>query len=219
MKRLRIVTLCLVAAGALVVSGKGVLPCMVYRYGLTNEQIDDILTRHPDAELRITAQDWRGMRYELSRFQCMTNYVNLIGSTQDCARVLLQLHDTAESWRSRHGAVSNLYVRTARELEQAADRAREYATAYASATNAYADLDAQYRQSVENWGSVLHNLVEDYNAATNSLAVAEARVSLAETKAARLDGVKAWLEEQRDKTPFQATKKIYQAIIDRLEEN
>lgn len=219
MRRLQIVTLCLVAASVIVASGKGVLPCMVYRYGLTNEQIDDILTQHPDAQLRITAQDWRGIRYELSRFQCMTNYVNLIGSTQDCARVLLQLHDTAESWRSRHGAISNLYAKASRELDVATERANEYATAYASATNAYADLDAQYRQSVGDWGNVLHGLVEDYNAATNSLAVAEARASLAETKAARLDRLKTWLIEQRDKAMLSTTKALYQAIIDRLEEN
>lgn len=188
MRRLRIVTLALVAAGALVASGKGVLPCMVYRYGLTNEQIDDILTRHPDAELRITAQDWRGMRYELSRFQCMTNYVNLIGSTQDCARVLLQLHDTAENWRSRHGAVSNLYVRTARELEQAADRAREYADAYADATNRLAAS------------------IADYMSASNRAARAEARHN----------AIVEWAEEQRDNAKLPTTKALWQLFIDRL---
>ena len=202
MKRLRIVTLCLVAAGALVVSGKGVLPCMVYRYGLTNEQIEDILTRHPDAELRITAQDWRGMRYELSRFQCMTNYVNLIGSTQDCARVLLQLHDTAESWRSRHGAVSNLYVRTARELEQAADRAREYADAFADATNRLAVSITDYADATNR----LAASIADYMSASNRAARAEARHN----------AIVTWAEEQRDKVISPLTKAIWQAFIDRL---
>ena len=202
MRRLQIVTLCLVAAGALVASGKGVLPCMVYRYGLTNEQIDDILTRHPDAELRITAQDWRGMRYELSRFQCMTNYVNLIGSTQDCARVLLQLHDTAESWRSRHGAVSNLYVRTARELEQAADRAREYADAFTDATNRLAVSIAGYTDATNR----LAASIADYMSASNRAARAEARHN----------AIVSWAEEQRDKVISPLTKAIWQAFIDRL---
>lgn len=202
MRRLRIVILCLFAASALVASGKGVLPCMVYRYGLTNEQIDDILTRHPDAELRITAQDWRGMRYELSRFQCMTNYVNLIGSTQDCARVLLQLHDTAESWRSRHGAVSNLYVRTARELEQAADRAREYADAFTDATNRLAVSIAGYTDATNR----LAASIADYMSASNRAARAEARH----------DAIVSWAEEQRDKVISPLTKAIWQAFIDRL---
>jgi hypothetical protein len=74
----------------------GILPCMVQRRGLTNEQIDGILAKHPDAQLRISAQDWRGMRYQLTRFQNMTNYVEEIGNSNDCARVLLRLHDTAE---------------------------------------------------------------------------------------------------------------------------
>lgn len=202
MRRLQIVTLCLFAASVIVASGKGVLPCMVYRYGLTNEQIDDILTRHPDAELRITAQDWRGMRYELSRFQCMTNYVNLIGSTQDCARVLLQLHDTAESWRSRHGAVSNLYVRTARELEQAADRAREYADAFTDATNRLAVSIAGYTDATNR----LAASIADYMSASNRAARAEARHN----------AIVSWAEEQRDKVISPLTKAIWQAFIDRL---
>ena len=202
MRRLQIVTLCLFAASVIVASGKGVLPCMVYRYGLTNEQIDDILTRHPDAELRITAQDWRGMRYELSRFQCMTNYVNLIGSTQDCARVLLQLHDTAENWRSRHGAVSNLYVRTARELEQAADRAREYADAFTDATNRLAVSIAGYTDATNR----LAASIADYMSASNRAARAEARHN----------AIVTWAEEQRDKVISPLTKAIWQAFIDRL---
>lgn len=48
---------------------------------------------------------------------------------------------------------------------------------------------------------------------------AVARATSAEARAARLDAFKAWLEEQRDKQVVSATKKIYQAIIDRLEEN
>jgi len=193
-----------------------VLPCMVYRYGLTNEQIDDILTRHPDAELRITAQDWRGIRYELSRFQCMTNYVNLIGSTQDCARVLLQLHDTAENWRSRHGAVSNLYVRTARELEQAADRAREYADAFTDATNRLAVSIAGYTDATNR----LAVTIADYADATNRLAASIADYMSASNRAARAEArhnaIVTWAEEQRDKVISPLTKAIWQAFIDRL---
>lgn len=43
------------------------------------------------------------------------------------------------------------------------------------------------------------------------------RATSAEARAARADALKAWLDEQRDKSPLQTTKKIYQAIIDRLE--
>ena len=132
----------------------------------------------------------------------MTNYVNLIGSTQDCARVLLQLHDTAENWRSRHGAVSNLYVRTARELEQAADRAREYADAFTDATNRLAVSIAGYTDATNR----LAASIADYMSASNRAARAEARH----------DAIVTWAEEQRDKALLPTTKAIWQAFIDRL---
>ena len=43
------------------------------------------------------------------------------------------------------------------------------------------------------------------------------RATSAEARAARLDALKAWLVEQRDKAVLSTTKAIYQAIIDRLE--
>lgn len=43
------------------------------------------------------------------------------------------------------------------------------------------------------------------------------RYTSAEARAARLNALKAWLEEQRDKSVLPTTKAIYQAILDRLE--
>lgn len=192
MKRLRIVLCCILAANVLVApvaSAKGILPCMVYRHGLTNEQIDDLLARHPNGTLQITAQDWRAMRYQLHRFDCMTNYVELIGGTNDCARVLLELHDAAETWKTRHAAVSNLYARAERGLSVATERAQEYAAAYTSATNSLAVATA------------------DYLSASNRAARAEARH----------DAIVAWAKSQRDKALLATTKAIWQSFIDRLE--
>lgn len=56
-----------------------------------------------------------------------------------------------------------------------------------------AELTAQYRAAIE-------------------------RATSAEARAARLDALKTWLEEQRDKSPLQTVKAIYQAIIDKLDE-
>ena len=44
------------------------------------------------------------------------------------------------------------------------------------------------------------------------------RATSAEARAARLDALKTWLEEQRDKSPLQTVKAIYQAIINKLVE-
>ena len=186
-----IIFLILVVAvlAAMVANAKGLLPSMVYRRGLTNEQIDKILSAHPDAQLRITAQDWRAMKYQLCRFDCMTNYVELIGGTNDCARVLLELHDAAETWKTRHAAVSNLYARAERGLSVATERAQEYAAAYTSATNSLAVATA------------------DYLSASNRAARAEARH----------DAIVAWAKSQRDKALLATTKAIWQSFIDRLE--
>lgn len=85
--------------------GKGLLPSQVHRRGLDNWQIDDILAKHPTAVLRISAADWRGMRYQLHRFNNMTNYVEEIGSSNDCAKVLLRLTDAKEQLTASNGVL------------------------------------------------------------------------------------------------------------------
>lgn len=115
------------AAGA-----AGLLPSQVRRYGLTNEQIGDILRKHPDAELRITAQDWRRMQYELHRFANMTNYVEEVGDSNGCARLLLRLTDDRETLTASNSVLRTLAVR----WRQDADRW------YADSTNAWAQWHA-----------------------------------------------------------------------------
>ena len=182
---------------ALTALARGILPCMVNRYGLTNEQIDDILTRHPDAQLRITAQDWRAMRYQLHRFGNMTNYVEQIGGSNDCARLLLLLDDRITELK----AATNSLCRAARKYESAlSSMERRYATA----TNAIAQVTAQLSEREAFWSA-------QYATATNATASAEAR-------AARADALKTWLEEQRDKAALPTTKAIYKAILNKLEE-
>ena len=196
MRKIRLILLAVLAADiliALTASAKGLLPSMVYRRGLTNEQIDQILAAHPDAQLRMTAQDWRAMRYQLFRFDCMTNYVELIGGTNDAARVLLELHDRAETLEGATNALAKIAARVQRERDVATERAQEYAAAYTSATN-----------------SLRAALSLDFTAATN-------RASIAEAKMARTETFKAWLVEQRDNARLATTRALYQAIIDRLE--
>jgi len=56
-----------------------------------------------------------------------------------------------------------------------------------------AELDAQWRAAIE-------------------------RATSAEARAERLDRLRDWLVEQRDKSPLQTVKAIYQAIINKLDE-
>lgn len=100
--------------------GKGLLPSQVHRRGLDNWQIDDILATHPTAVLRISAADWRGMRYQLHRFNNMTNYVEEIGSSKDCDKVLLRLTDATEQLTASNG-VLRVMVAEATERADAAE--------------------------------------------------------------------------------------------------
>ena len=185
---------------ATVCAAKGILPCQVMRRGLTNEQIDFILEKHPDAELRVSAQDWRGMKYQLKRFENMTNYVEQVGGSNDCARLILNLTDDAERL-----SASNGFLRIA--FRDAERRVKTWAEAYDSATNAF--------NSATNY---IAELQVGYISATNRAAIAEAAERVAEARAARLDALREYLVEQRDKAILPSTKAIYQALIDKIDE-
>ncbi len=68
-------------------------------------------------------------------------------------------------------------------------------------------------------GAVQSNPLQDRIAALNGR-VTELleRATSAEARAERLDRLRAWLVEQRDKALLPTTKAIYQAIIDKLDE-
>lgn len=196
-----------VLLAATVCAAKGILPCQVMRRGLTNEQIDFILQKHPDAELRVSAQDWRGMKYQLKRFENMTNYVEQVGGSNDCARLILNLTDDSERL-----STSNGFLRIA--VRDAERRVKTWAEAYDSATNAF--------NTATNY---IADLQVDLTAATNRAAIAEAAEAIAEAKAAaaerraaRLDAFRDYLVEQRDKAVLPSTKAIYQALIDKIDE-
>ena len=67
-------------------------------------------------------------------------------------------------------------------------------------------------------GSVQSNPLQDRITELNGR-VAELleRATSAEARAERLDRLRDWLVEQRDRTPLPVTKAIYQAIIDRID--
>lgn len=181
-------TALVVLLASLCASAGGMLPTMVQRRGVTNEQIDFILAKHPDAELRITARDWRGMRYQLFRFHNMTNYVEQIGNSNDCAKVLLRLHDSIEEATATNALLRAMGRTLETRLEQATERAQEYADAYISATNN------------------LQSIMADYMSASNRAARVEARTA----------SVISWAEEQRDRVILPSTKELWQRFIDKL---
>lgn len=113
--------------------GKGVLPSQVQRFGLTNAQIDDLFAKHPTAELRLTAKQWRAMRYELHRFGNMTNYVERVSNAPDCAKLVLELTDTAEEM-TQVAEKARQEARVAQTFAESAEARAKDAEADASVT-------------------------------------------------------------------------------------
>lgn len=72
-------------------------------------------------------------------------------------------------------------------------------------TNTFEQRLAELREIAAQWQ-------DRWSQATN-------RADIAEAKVARMEAFKAWLVEQRDKAALPTTKALYQAIIDKLEEN
>ena len=68
-------------------------------------------------------------------------------------------------------------------------------------------------------GSVQSNPLQERIAALDGrVAELVERATSAEARAARLDRLREWLVEQRDEARLPATKAVYQAIIDRIDE-
>lgn len=72
-------------------------------------------------------------------------------------------------------------------------------------TNTFEQRLAELREIASQWH-------DRWSQATN-------RADIAEAKVARMEAFKAWLVEQRDKAALPTTKALYQAIIDKLEDN
>lgn len=53
----------------------------------------------------------------------------------------------------------------------------------------------------------------------NELNALCAAIRAYKAKSDRLDRLRTWLEEQRDRAVLQTTKAVYQAVIDRMEED
>lgn len=68
--------------------------------------------------------------------------------------------------------------------------------------------------------NVLHNIAGavQSNPLQGRIAELLERATSAEARAARLDRLRDWLVEQRDKSPLQTVKAIYQAIINKIDE-
>ena len=186
------------ACGVAVAAPNFVTPNMMKRNGLTDEQYELLWSqgKRPTVDIA-AARDWI---FRASRYTNVVEWLEVMGQSNDFARLSHKLQ--AENFGLLESNKVVVAINKALEREYntistkyiaAVDRAQLYADAYASATNSLAQLRV------------------DYANATN-------RAEIAEARAARLDSLRDYLVELRDKAMLPTTKSIYQALIDRIDE-
>ena len=152
MKGIRFSVAALFALVALASAAKGLLPSQVYRRGLTNEQIDFIMQKRPNAELRMTQRDWQGMRFELCRYHNITNWCDMVNEKAGFAEMLITAQESTNRLAVALSATSN---------------------SLAVATEAYREANAAWEDSTNR----LARITADYYSASNRAARAEARTA------------------------------------------
>lgn len=100
-----------------------VTPDMIKRNGLTDEQYALLWRqgKHPAIDIA-TARDWV---FRSSRFQNVTNWLDVIGKTNDFARLVYPTMTTNELLRAENKELTGAVGKLARDLEMANARADE----------------------------------------------------------------------------------------------
>ena len=171
-----------------------VTPSMIQRNGLTDEQYELLWSQGKNPQIDIgAARDWI---YRAARYTNVVEWLEICGRTNDFAKLCQKLQGDNFVLSETNATMKSEIKRLGKEILSLSGEVYW-------ATNRMATLEA----IVSNRLEVLQN---DYRVATNALAYAEAR-------AERLDKIRDYLVEQRDKALLQTTKAIYQAIIDKLD--
>ena len=144
---MRLAAIALAAALSLAANAKGILPSMVQRHGLTNAQIDYILERTPDAELRLTRQDWRAIRFEVCRYRNVTNWVAKVMGQDDFAAMLLSAQEATNTLSAALARIRAKYAQNTNVLARLGAAYDELDGQYATATGLVASVRAKLQTS------------------------------------------------------------------------
>lgn len=200
-----ILSAAVLACGALRAdSPRFITSAMRSRNGLTDEQYEFLwsIGKKPSIDTA-TARDWM---FRAARYHNVTNWLGMIGRTNDFAKAVQTLGDQVYSLTVTNKALTTLNTRLEKTFT-AMDK--EFKMIDKALRQSDADRQAQSERAEELFNKLVAERTKS-NQLTEQLTSAEAR-------AARLDTLKAWLEEQRDKVVLSSTKKIFQTIIDKLE--
>lgn len=178
-------------AAVVAVDAKGIPASIVERRGLTNEQIDYILEKRPDVELKISRRDWQGMRLELMRFHNLTNWVDHFVDKKGFADALATAEELAARLKTDN---------------QRIDAARQKAETIAEQWRA---RSTEMEQAAKKFEAEVEEAKKRIAALDLDILDKEKRAAAAE---ARVERLKAYLEDKAENgTALQ--KPIYKALL------
>lgn len=201
MKRHTTLALAILATSAIFAAPKFITPSMMRRNGLTDEQYEFLwsIGRNPTVDAA-TARDWV---FRASRYHNVTNWLGMIGKTNDFAKAVQILGDQVYMLTATNKTIATMNTRLKKDIE------------------AY---EKQFKKDGEEMqvlamrlSATLDELVAERAKSkqiTEQLNSAESRVK---SISAALDEKRAEYVEKRDKSALPTTKAIYQAFIDAID--
>lgn len=201
---MRFAVVALAAALSLAAGAKGILPSMVQRHGLTNAQIDYIFEKTPNAELRLTRQDWHAIRFEVCRYRNVTNWVAKVMGQDDFAAMLLSAQEATNTLSTALKRLGSKYAQGTNALARLNAAYDELDGKYATATGLVASVRARLQASATELEEDAKELEEE---------ISDLDAKIADSKYLLL---RTWLKTQRS---AKATRlELLRKRIDALED-
>lgn len=201
MKRQTTLALAILATLETFAAPEFITPSMMHRNGLTDKQYEFLwsIGRNPTIDTA-TARDWV---FRASRYHNVTNWLGMIGKTNDFAKAVQTLGDQVYGLLATNKTITAMNTRLENTIKAVEKELQK--------------SDAEKQVLSERIKETLDELVAERAKSTNILErlnSAEARV---EHVTAALDEKRAEYVEKRDKSALPTTKAIYQAFIDAID--
>lgn len=181
-----------------------VTPAMMKRNGLTDEQYELLWKQGKNPQIDIaTARDWI---FRASRYTNVVEWLEICGRTNDFAKLSHKLQGDNFVLSATNSAMRTEIKNLGKRIFDLDASAAWWKYEYDNATNRIADAESRIAAA----SNTLERIGREYDMATNAWASAEARVE-------RLDMLRNYLVEQKNKALLDSTKKFYQALIDRID--
>ena len=193
-------------------------------YPQTLMELESALTALPAGrgveKLRETPELYRFPDGRVWRFQTIPlTGGSLIGFTQTTAQDVTELYEASARLERENAALQEAIGKMRRMMDRIADRIREQET-----LKTRSEEKTQLLTSLQTWQKLRQcqeqaerELVRREEAFREAKLRAD-EAAVLQDRAARLDAFRSWLVDLRDKAALPATKAIYQAIIDKLDE-